>query len=77
MHQYSVEIRTALPFLLIALAAGTSPAAAADYYVSPAAGADGTGTKDRPFRTVEEGQAAASPGDTVFIRGGTFTFSGT
>ena len=63
---------------LFALAALVAlPARAADYHVSPAAAAGGDGSAARPFRTVEEGQTAASAGDTVFIHGGVFSFSGT
>ena len=33
--------------------------------------------KPEPFATVERGQTAAAPGDTVYIRGGIYAFSGT
>jgi hypothetical protein len=63
---------------LFALAAlVTVPARATDYHVSPTAAAGGDGSQARPFRTVEEGQTAASPGDTVLIHDGVFTFTGT
>lgn len=54
------------------------PAQAADtYYVAPRGGSDsGAGTEAAPFATVGKAQSVASPGDTVLIRGGTFSFSG-
>jgi MYXO-CTERM domain-containing protein len=67
--------RAPLLFLPVFLAA--VPAAAAEYYVAPTGDDAAAGTEEEPFRTVERGQMAASPGDTVFIRGGVYTFSGT
>jgi hypothetical protein len=58
--------------------AAAGPAAAADYYVAPDGNdTTGNGTMGMPFATVGRGQTAASAGDTVFIRGGVYTFSGT
>lgn len=52
---------------------------AANYYVAPTGSdsAAGAGTEAAPFATVGRAQTAASAGDTVFIRGGTYTISGT
>jgi MYXO-CTERM domain-containing protein len=61
-----------LSFLFVAL-----PAHGADYFVAPNGDDDAAGTEAAPFRTVGRGQTAASPGDTVFIRGGVYAFSGT
>jgi hypothetical protein len=61
-----------LPALLAAL-----PANAAEYYVAPNGNDSAAGTEAAPFRTVGRGQTAASAGDTVFIRGGVYSFSGT
>jgi MYXO-CTERM domain-containing protein len=61
-----------LPALFAAL-----PANAAEYYVSPNGNDSAAGTEAAPFRTVGRGQMAASGGDTVFIRGGVYSFSGT
>jgi hypothetical protein len=66
---------TQAAFVLTLLVA--RPLSAADYYVSTTGDDDNPGTLDQPFLTVERGQEAASPGDTVFIRGGVYTFSGT
>jgi pectate lyase len=49
---------------------------AADFYV----GVDGVdtnpGTLERPFQTLKRGEQAASAGDTVYVRGGVYRFSG-
>ena len=52
-------------------------ASAADYYVAPTGSDSAAGTMAAPFATVGRGQTAASAGDTVFIRGGVYMFSGT
>src|SRR5438128_532828 len=47
-------------------------ARAKEFFVSPA-GSDGNpGTLEMPFATVQRAQEAAAPGDTVFLRGGTY-----
>ncbi|WP_338338992.1 right-handed parallel beta-helix repeat-containing protein [Xanthomonas euvesicatoria] len=46
--------------------------AAADWYVSPTGSDSNIGTRARPFATVMAAQAAASSGDTVYLRGGTY-----
>ncbi|MEO6097566.1 MAG: right-handed parallel beta-helix repeat-containing protein [Fibrobacteria bacterium] len=48
--------------------------AAKSYYVAPTGGDGNPGTKDSPFASLDKGQAAAQPGDTVFLRGGTYDF---
>jgi MYXO-CTERM domain-containing protein len=50
-------------------------AKAATYYVSPT-GSDttGTGTMAAPFGSWARAQTAASPGDTVYFRGGTYSY---
>ena len=62
-----------LLFLLTALLA--SPLSAlygAKFYVAPTGNDGDPGTLEKPFATVQRGQKAAAPGDTVFIRGGTY-----
>ncbi|MFT4046324.1 MAG: DUF4990 domain-containing protein [Solimonas sp.] len=51
------------------------PAFAADFYVSPNGSDDAKGTLKAPFATLMKAQAAASPGDTVYLRGGTYHLS--
>ncbi|WP_443098092.1 right-handed parallel beta-helix repeat-containing protein [Xanthomonas axonopodis] len=46
--------------------------AAADWYVSPTGSDSNIGTRAQPFATVMAAQAAASAGDTVILRGGTY-----
>lgn len=50
---------------------------AADYYVAPDGDDMAAGTEAAPFRTAQRAQQAASPGDTVYFRGGTYAFTGT
>src|SRR6187399_2982097 len=51
-------------------------ARAAEYYVAVDGSDSAAGTLDAPFATVGRAQTAASAGDTVFIRGGRYAFSG-
>jgi hypothetical protein len=48
---------------------------AADYYVAPSGDDSAPGTEAKPFATMARGQMAASPGDTVYLRGGTYSFT--
>jgi hypothetical protein len=45
---------------------------AANWYVASDGSDTAAGTVDQPFATVQRAQEAVSPGDTVFIRGGTY-----
>lgn len=61
-------------FRFILLAVGLVRGAwAADYFVSPQGNDSDAGTLAAPFATVQRAQEAANPGDTVFIRGGTYS----
>jgi hypothetical protein len=53
------------------------PAHAADFFVAPDGNDSNAGTLERPFATVERAERAASAGDTVYLRGGVYRFSGT
>jgi parallel beta-helix repeat protein len=56
----------------VAVAALSTEARAADYYVATL-GSDGApGSEAQPFRTITRAIAAAQPGDTVYVRGGTY-----
>lgn len=56
--------------LNIAVEGGAGPF---DWFVAPDGDdANGTGSLSRPFATVQRAQAAVSPGETVYIRGGTY-----
>lgn len=53
-----------------------SPPLAADtYYVAPTGNDSNPGSLDEPFLTMARGQQAASAGDTVYFRGGTYLFT--
>ncbi|KYF75479.1 hypothetical protein BE17_33665, partial [Sorangium cellulosum] len=45
----------------------------AQYYVATNGSDSNPGTLDRPFKTISKGVNAANAGDTVYIRGGTYT----
>ena len=68
-------IRLRLVALGLALAA--SAASAGEFYVAPDGDDAAAGSLDRPFASLQRAQHAASPGDTVWVRGGQYTFSGT
>lgn len=52
------------------------PLYAAEFYVAPDGKDTNPGTIQAPFATLTRGQEAASAGDTVWIRGGVYEFSG-
>lgn len=75
-HNY---LRTALLVLKVALLTLLVPqaAVAAEYHVAPNGSDSAAGTTAAaPFATVGRAQTAASAGDTVFIHGGIYAFSG-
>ena len=43
-----------------------------EYYVSPSGDDNNPGTKDRPFRHIQRCADIAQPGDTCFVRQGTY-----
>ena len=62
-------------FRLVALVSAwllASVSLAADYFVSPDGDDGQAGTLDAPFQSLPRAQAAAQPGDTVWLRGGTY-----
>lgn len=59
-------------FLLLVLSVAGGHAAAAEVYVAPSGRDDNPGTLEKPFATVQRAQAAVGPGDTVYVRGGTY-----
>jgi MYXO-CTERM domain-containing protein len=71
-----MKFATAIALLFVIQLVG-SQVRAADFYVA-ADGADtNAGSMAEPFATLERAQMAAAPGDTVYIRGGIYRFSGT
>jgi hypothetical protein len=63
---------TILTYALYALLLLTSLSTASTYYVSVTGNNQGAGTISQPFATIQKAQEVVSPGDTVFIRGGTY-----
>jgi hypothetical protein len=67
--------------LILALVAGmtlfmwvmATPRRAATWYVAPDGNDNNPGTLAQPFASITRAQTAASAGDTVYIRGGTYT----
>jgi hypothetical protein len=45
------------------------------YYISPTGNDNNSGTIDAPFKSLMKAQSVASPGDTVYIRGGKYDFN--
>ncbi len=72
----SMKLPAALLGSLLALAFSSS-ARAAEFFVAPDGNDQNAGTMAAPFATVGRAQMAAAPGDTVFLRGGVYRFSGT
>jgi hypothetical protein len=50
--------------------------AATTHHVAPDGSDTNPGTEEAPFRTVQQGTKHAGPGDTVYIRAGTYDLSG-
>ncbi|MCC8763141.1 right-handed parallel beta-helix repeat-containing protein [Xanthomonas euvesicatoria] len=67
----NLSLRT---IVAIAVAACVPPctAVAADWYIAPTGNDGNPGTRAAPFASVMAAQAAASSGDTVYLRGGTY-----
>src|SRR5262245_10131433 len=55
----------------------SGPSEATEYYVATSGSDSNSGTQILPFASLARGQQAAAPGDTVWIRGGNYVFSGT
>jgi hypothetical protein len=63
----------AVPLLVVL--SGPSAAAAANLYVSPTGSDSAAGTEAAPVSSLARAQELAQPGDTVFLRAGTYAFS--
>ena len=61
-----------LIFILLCFIAQLSFAFAAVYYVAPDGKDVNPGSKAKPFATIQKAQSAIAPGDTVYLRGGTY-----
>jgi hypothetical protein len=63
-------------FSLCLLLIGSAAIPAATWFVAPTGKDTNPGTIDQPFATLQKGHDKASAGDTVYLRGGAYTFSG-
>src|SRR4030042_6786313 len=63
------------PLLLLILFT-TCPAYCTDYYVDPNGSDSNPGEIDHPFKTINRADDFVAPGDTVYVFGGTYTFTG-
>jgi hypothetical protein len=72
-------VQAAIAALLLAsvpFSMGVGDAAAANvYYVAPTGNDGAAGTQSAPWASITRAQAAAQPGDTVYLRGGTYSFT--
>jgi hypothetical protein len=59
--------------LLLALACLAVKANAQTYYISPAGDDDNAGTIDAPWATFAKAETILGPGDTLYVRGGTYS----
>ena len=69
-------IQTGIILLITAIFASGS-AFAQPYYVSIAGSDSNTGTLNNPFRTIEKAVTVVQPGETIYVRGGTWNLTAT
>ena len=62
-------------FAIFCLLVSVSHLFAATFYVAPDGADTAAGTEAAPFATIMRAQAAAATGDTVYLRGGTYTLT--
>ena len=64
---------------VVVIPAGSAPAAGAvaatAYYVAPNGNDSAAGTQAAPWASIARAQTAARPGDTVYLRGGTYAYT--
>jgi hypothetical protein len=63
------------PVLSIGLLCLAGVAQAATYYVSPAGSDSSPGSLSAPFATLQKAANVANPGDTIYMRGGTYVLN--
>jgi hypothetical protein len=64
-----------LPLMLWILFAAC-PAYCSTYFVDPNGSDSNSGDINHPFKTITKGETVAVAGDTIYVRGGTYTYSG-
>ena len=62
--------------LALPLLTALGSAQAATLYIAPTGNDTAAGTHSAPWKSLARAQQAAQPGDTVYLRGGTYAFSG-
>jgi hypothetical protein len=55
---------------------GACPAYCTDYYVAPDGNDSNDGSIDHPFKTIGKAVGLVVAGDTIYVRGGVYTYSG-
>ena len=63
---------TGLAGTTISTGGETTPSGGGGFYVSPSGNDDNPGSLDQPFRTLAHGTAQLHPGETLYLRGGTY-----
>jgi hypothetical protein len=61
--------------LALPLLTALGSAQATTWYIAPNGNDSATGTQTAPWKTLARAQQAAQPGDTIYLRGGTYTFT--
>ena len=62
------------PMAIVAGVVGVSHAASS-YYVSPSGSDSAAGTQSAPWKTIAHAQSVVTAGDTVYFRGGTYSYT--
>ena len=75
MKTFAILVFSAAVVAAGAPVAASSPAAGKTYYVAPAGSDSAAGTQTAPWASVAHAQSVAQAGDTVYLRGGTYTYS--
>ena len=63
--------------IVVVIGLGSARASAADFYVAVDGMDSNAGSLQAPFASLQRAEQAASAGDTVYVRGGVYRFSGT
>jgi hypothetical protein len=71
MSSHTVKCASAIA-AFCGLLAVSHPAYSAEFFVAPNGSDEAPGTMERPFATIQRAQQSVAPGDTVYIRGGTY-----
>jgi len=75
-HRPASATTSVVACLCLAFLFSLHSATAATFWVAPDGADSNAGTENKPFSSLKQAQKAASPGDTVYIRGGTYHMTG-